>query len=274
MIARSRELISRELEEGTGASIAVEVNDAGLRSSLRIWFSDLEEQRGPIAELRPHGLKGHRVELAFGKFSAPILGQIARATSEDIQLARALVASIGPAAQVEVHEQHLTDWLVRDGRFRLAATIRHEDSPDTDAAITQTCREVIVPIMAAMAELIGYDPIDDIAIYDAPAAEGAILQSVILRRERNPRNRLLSVRIHGNCCKACRIDPRSLYGEAGSIIEVHHLEPLANLSAPRTYNPRTDLVPLCPNCHRAIHTRRPIPYTLEELQSFMEGPHD
>jgi 5-methylcytosine-specific restriction protein A len=274
MIARSRELILRELEEGTGASIAVEVNDAGLRSALRIWFSDLEEQRGPIAELRPHGLKGHRVELAFGRFSAPILSQIATAKPEDIQLARALVSSIGSSARVEFEDQLPTDWLVRDGRFRITATIRHEDSPDTDAAITQTCREVIVPIMAAMAELIGYDPIEDIAIYDAPAAEGAILQSVVLRRERNPRNRLLCVRIHGYCCKACRIDPRSSYGEAGSIIEVHHLEPLANLSAPRTYDPRTDLVPLCPNCHRAVHTRRPIPYALEELQSFMEEPHD
>jgi 5-methylcytosine-specific restriction protein A len=274
MIARSRELILRELEEGTGASIAVEVNDAGLRSALRIWFSDLEEQRGPIAELRPHGLKSHRVELAFGRFSAPILSQIATAKPEDIQLARALVSSIGSIARVEFEDQLPTDWLVRDGRFRITATIRHEDSPDTDAAITQTCREVIVPIMAAMAELIGYDPIEDIAIYDAPAAEGAILQSVVLRRERNPRNRLLCVRIHGNRCKACRIDPRSLYGEAGSIIEVHHLEPVANLSAPRTYDPRTDLVPLCPNCHRAVHTRRPIPYTLEELQKFMEVPHD
>jgi len=274
MIARSQELILRELEEGTGASIAVEVNDAGLRSALRIWFSDLEEQRGPIAELRPHGLKGHRVELAFGRFSAPILSQIASAKPEDIQLARALVSSIGSNARVEFEDQLTTDWLVRDGRFRITATIRHGDSPDTDAAITQTCREVIVPIMAAMAELIGYDPIEDIAIYDAPAAEGAILQSVVLRRERNPRNRLLCVRIHGNCCKACHIDPRSSYGEAGSIIEVHHLEPLANVSAPRTYDPRTDLVPLCPNCHRAVHTRRPIPYTLDELQSFMEEPHD
>jgi 5-methylcytosine-specific restriction protein A len=125
-----------------------------------------------------------------------------------------------------------------------------------------------------MAELIGYDSIEDVANPYAPEAEGAILQSVVLRRERNPRNRLLCLRIHGNCCKACRLKPGSVYGEAGSIIEVHHLEPLANLSVPRTYDPQTHLVPLCPNCHRAVHTRRPVPYTLAELQSFMEFPHD
>lgn len=274
MIARSKELILRELEEGTGASIAVEVNDTGLRSALRIWFSDLDEQRGTIAELRPHGLKGHRVDLALGKFSAPILEQIARATPEDIQLARALVASIGPKAKVEIRSQQLTDWIVRDGHFRMVATIRHEDSADTDAAITQTCREIIVPMMAAMAELIGYDPVEEVANFDALQAEGAILHSVVVRRERNPRNRLLCVRTHGSRCKACHVEPRSIYGEAGTIIEVHHLEPLANLAAPRTYDPRTDLVPLCPNCHRAVHTRRPVPYTLEELASFMEVSND
>jgi len=274
MIARSRELILRELEYGTGASIAVDVGDAGLRSALKIWFSDLEEQRGPIAELRPHGLKGHRVDLTFGKFSAPILSQIATAKTEDIQLARALVASIGSAARVAVQDQLPTDWLVRDGRFRITATIRHEKSPDSDTAITQTCRQVIVPIMAAMAELIGYDAVKDVTMHDAPAAEGAILQSPVNRRERNPRNRLLCVRIHGNCCKACRMEPPALYGEAGSIIEVHHLEPLANLNAPRAYDPCKDLVPLCPNCHRAVHTRRPLPYSIEELQALMEVRHD
>ncbi len=271
MIGCSRELILRELEEGTGASIAVEVDDTGLRSALRIWFADLEEQRGPIAELRPHGLKGHRVELSFGRFSGPILEQISRATPEDIQLAQALVESIGSSARVEVLDQLLTDWHVRDGRFRMVATIRHDEPPDTDAAITLTCRDVIVPIMASMAELIGYDPVDDIALYDAPVMEGAILQSVVRRRERNPRNRLLCVRVHGDRCKVCSIEPRAVYREAGSIIEVHHLEPLASLNAPRHYDPRSDLVPLCPNCHRAVHTRLPVPYTPEDLKHLMES---
>lgn len=274
MIVHSRGLILRELEEGTGASIAVDIINTGLRSALKIWFSDLEEQRGPVAELRPHGLKGHQVELRLGNFAAPLLDQIAKATPEDIQLARALVASIGSSARVEIEGQQLTDWLVRDGQFRMTATNRHEGSPNTDLAITHTCREVIVPIMAAMAELIGYDPVDDAVLHEDPPEEGAIHETVIIRRERNPRNRLLCIRLHGNSCKACGFKPCSIYGEAGSIIEVHHLEPLANLSAPKRYDPRTDLVPLCPNCHRAVHTRHPVPYTLEELHSIMAISHD
>jgi 5-methylcytosine-specific restriction protein A len=47
---------------------------------------------------------------------------------------------------------------------------------------------------------------------------------------------------------------------------VHHLEPVASLDVPRVYNPATDLIPLCPNCHRAVHSRAPVPYQPEELK--------
>jgi 5-methylcytosine-specific restriction protein A len=128
--------------------------------------------------------------------------------------------------------------------------------------------------MAAMAELIGYDMLDERVADEAPAFEGAVLQSVVNRRERNPRNRLLCIRIHGEKCKSCGLDPKKKYGAAGSIIEVHHLEPLATLVEARPYDPRKDLVPLCPSCHRAAHTRRPIPFSLNELVELMGGCND
>ena len=133
------------------------------------------------------------------------------------------------------------------------------------------CREAIVPLMAAMAELIGYDVIDE-EDSEAHACEGAILVSTIRRRERNPRNRLLCIRLHGEKCACCGMEPRSVYGEAGGIIEVHHLEALSLLAAPRPYDPAIDLAPLCPNCHRAVHTRRPMPFSLAELRALM-SPH-
>ncbi|WP_027155584.1 HNH endonuclease [Mesorhizobium sp. WSM2561] len=269
MIGRKKDLIRKELEEGTGAAIAVAVDESGLRSGLRIWFADLEEKHGPVAELRPHGLRGHRVELAFGKFSGAILTQIRQAQAEDIQLARALVSSINSEARIEIPGQDLAEWAIDNGNFRMTATIRHEAQPD-DAAVSVTCREVIVPMMAALAELIGYDVITEEATDETPAYEGATLLSVVRRRERNPRNRLLCIRIHGEKCTACGLEPRLRYGIAGAIIEVHHLEPLASLATPRPYDPANDLVPLCPNCHRAIHTRRPIPFSIDDLKA-MKG---
>ena len=266
MISGKKDIIRAELEEGTGAAITTAVDHRGLRSGLRIWFSDLDDKHGPVAEIRPYGLKGYRVDLSFGNFSGEIIGQIHKAAPEDVQLARALVASIRPDIQIEISGQHLPEWTVMNGAFRMTAKIRDQDNPHADAVVIATCRDVIVPMMAAMAELIGYDVIEEPAVDEVLAFEGAILQSVVQRRERNPRNRLLCIRIHGEKCAACGLEPKLKYGSAGSIIEVHHLEPLALQVAPRPYDPHSDLVPLCPSCHRAVHTRHPIPLSIEELK--------
>ncbi|MEI4488851.1 HNH endonuclease [Frigidibacter sp. MR17.14] len=274
MLISRRELIARELAEGTGATIAVGFLDGGLRRGLRIWFDDLDDKHGPVAELRPYGLKSHQVQLAFGPFSARVLATIRAAEAEDIQLARSLVRSVARIAEVAVTGQHLTDWTVADARFGISATFRHHTiNPDTDEAVIMTCREVLVPLMAAMAELIGYDVVEDATEADHPAVEGALSRATVNRRERNPRNRLLCLRIHGLKCRICGTDPKVVYGSAGGIIEVHHLEPVAMLHEPRPYDPEVDLVPLCPNCHRAVHTRRPWPYSPEELMLMMGIHH-
>lgn len=271
MISDKRTLILRELVEGTGAAMDAVVAHTGLRSGIRIWFGDLDEKHGPLAELHPFGLKGYRVTLSFGIFSGAVLAQIAQASAEDVQLARALVESIKRDVDIEISGQSLNEWSVKNGSFRMIATIRNREAPLNDAVVLEICRDVIVPMMGAMAELIGYDVIDEKVDDETPAVEGAILQSTIRRRERNPRNRLLCIRIHGEKCIVCGTEPRRAYGTAGGIIEVHHLEPLAVLDVPRPYDPRSDLVPLCPSCHRAIHTRGSTPLTVPELKGLMEA---
>lgn len=271
MIVSKREMIRVELEAGTGAAIAAVAHEYGLRSGLRIWFADLDQKHGPVAELRPYGLKGYRVDLFFGDFSGGVIDQIKIASPEDVQLARALIGSIRADIKVEIQGQTLHDWRVTNGAFRIAVKIRDQENPHTDAAVIAICREVIVPMMAAMAELIGYDVIAEPFDDDVPAFDGAILRSVVHRRERNPRNRLLCLRVHGEKCAACGLEPKLMYGPAGSIIEVHHLEPLALLAEPRPYDPRKDLVPLCPSCHSAVHTRRPVPIAIEELKTLIEA---
>jgi 5-methylcytosine-specific restriction protein A len=266
MLSAKREMIAEEIAIGTGADIAVRTLEFGRRKGLCIWFNDLEEKSGPVAELKPHGLRSHSVKVSFGPFSGGVLAQIATADIEDIHLARSLVKSATGAAEIEVKEQTLDDWLVEDGAFEISAEFRHlACHPDSDEAIARTCSEVIVPLMAALAELIGYDTVEDPLVADPPDVEGALSHEIVCKRERNPRNRLLCLRIHGHVCKACGFEPTSLYGAAGNIIEVHHLEPVSMLIEPRAYDPETDLVPLCPNCHRAVHSRRPWPLSLEEL---------
>lgn len=272
MISDRQDIIRMELEAGTGAAIGMAVDQSGTRTGLRLWFADLDERHGPVAELRPYGIRGYRVALGFGKFAGEVVRQIQAAGAEDVGLARALVASISPAVDLQISGHGRDDWHVDSGAFKITATARGLPD-DQDQAVAKVCQDVIVPLMAAMAELIGYDVIEEEEDEDrAHAHEGAILISTIRRRERNPRNRLLCIRLHGEKCACCGIEPRSVYGEAGSIIEVHHLEALSLLAVPRAYDPAIDLAPLCPNCHRAVHTRRPIPFSLSELQALMP-PH-
>lgn len=275
MLTKHKVLIAHELAEGTGATIAVRPANSGLLQGLLIWFDDLGQLHGPIAELKPHGLLAHRVKLSFGSFSANVITQIRRAGSEEILLSRALVRSVAKVAELCISaEQSLDNWAVSDASFEIIATYRPGDlNLYRDEAVVRTCREVIIPLMGAMAELIGYEVIENPAESNEPEAEGGLTRALVSRRERNPRNRLLCLRIHGYVCKVCGTDPRNLYGEAGGIIEVHHLEPVSLLTKPRPYNPETDLIPVCPNCHRAMHTRRPWPWSPDEVRSLMGTTH-
>ena len=83
--------------------------------------------------------------------------------------------------------------------------------------------------------------------------------------ERSRVNRALCLKWHGFSCKACGLNMESIYGPLGTgVIHVHHLEPVSKLGVSTRINPRTDLVPLCPNCHVIIHRKNP-PLTLDEL---------
>jgi 5-methylcytosine-specific restriction protein A len=272
MLAAKQALILREVEEGTGAAIGLEEDRSGMQSGLRLWFSDLPRAHSPLVNLQPVGLKRFRLTLTFGNFAADTIAQMSRADAEEVQLARALVASVADCASVGFSgNQTLDDWRIIDGRFWLTAEKRDISERFEDDALIATCRELVIPILAAMAELYGYDPIEP-SVEPTGEVEGDISIAVIRRRERNPRNRLLALRIHGEVCKVCGHDPLRQYPDLRSTIEVHHIQPLSSLSAPRVYNPSEDLIPLCPNCHRAAHTRRPLPWSLDELKAMLR--HD
>jgi 5-methylcytosine-specific restriction protein A len=168
---------------------------------------------------------------------------------------------------VEVPGQTLEAWELNGAGFSIVAEKRGISGRFDEETLVGTCRDMVIPMLAAMAELYGYDPVEEPEELQAEALlEGAVRVSLVKRRERNPRNRLLCLRIHGTSCKVCGLNPEAVYGDAGSIIEVHHIQPLSSGEGARPYDPATDLIPLCPNCHRAAHTRRPLPLSPGELR--------
>jgi len=252
------------LEAGTGAEVAVRIDPSGPRTGLEAWFADFGPGGGPLVTIHPSGLRRHRISVGFGRFARPCIEQMAAAPAERLTTARALLARAAEAGDCRIApDQSVTDWSVTGADFGIEVLLRNVETPSGEAAIVHTAETVMVPVMAAMAELIGYEDAEP-EDYDE---EGRVTESLVRRRERSARNRLLCLSIHGPRCAACGLEPRALYGDAGEILEVHHLEPVSALAAPRIYDPAKDLVPLCPSCHRAVHTRRPVPWTVDDIRA-------
>ena len=84
--------------------------------------------------------------------------------------------------------------------------------------------------------------------------EGDIKTAIRCFRSRSSTARSVCIKSMGSRCFACGFDFGIIYGpECDGYIEVHHREMVSTRDGPYTINPLTDLVPLCPNCHRALH---------------------
>ena len=100
--------------------------------------------------------------------------------------------------------------------------------------------------------------------------EGAEVVSESVRYERSRINRARCIAFHGARCAACGFEFGKTYGPfADGFIEVHHIVPVSTYGEERRVCPETDLIPLCPNCHRAVHLSNP-PLDFAVLKSEIE----
>ncbi len=109
----------------------------------------------------------------------------------------------------------------------------------------------------------------DIESPHQPISEGKEKTRIQTYLERNPRLRKQAIKIHGTRCVVCSFNFSDKYGKFGEgYIEIHHLTPHSSLKGIRTVDPKTDLVPVCSNCHRMIHKPDPM-LTIEELRKII-----
>lgn len=82
-------------------------------------------------------------------------------------------------------------------------------------------------------------------------------QSVYVNRyERDQKAREACIRKFGAVCYICGFDFCKVYGNfAKNVIHVHHKIPLSEIGKKYKVDPVRDLIPLCPNCHTAIHLK-------------------
>lgn len=87
--------------------------------------------------------------------------------------------------------------------------------------------------------------------------EGKKSQVLTNRYERNPLNRQICLEENGYICKICGFDFENMYGEIGHhFIHVHHVTPVSKMGGEYILNPKKDLIPVCPNCHAMLHSKK------------------
>lgn len=96
--------------------------------------------------------------------------------------------------------------------------------------------------------------------------EGAKTRIAINAYERNIEARSKCIDHYGPKCQVCGMSFKEAYGpEFERIIHVHHLRKISEIGESYVVNPISDLRPVCPNCHAAIHNNKE-PFTIEEIK--------
>ena len=90
-----------------------------------------------------------------------------------------------------------------------------------------------------------------------------IIQTVY---ERNKKARKRCLEHYGYSCRVCNFNFEEIFGEVGKgFIHVHHIRQLSSIGLEHTVDPIKDLIPVCPNCHCMIHSKRPA-FTIEAIK--------
>ena len=101
-------------------------------------------------------------------------------------------------------------------------------------------------------------------------SEGKRIEYYTSKYERSKANRDKAVSIHGTKCFGCGFDFEKSYGKRGKgYIEIHHIKPLYEFETEVIIDPKTDLVPVCSNCHRMIHRKKGDVLTMEDLKQLV-----
>lgn len=86
------------------------------------------------------------------------------------------------------------------------------------------------------------------------------------RYERNPEARKRCLKHYGYFCRVCEFNFEQNFGEVGKgFIHVHHINQISEIGKEYEVDPIKDLIPVCPNCHAMIHSKRPA-YTIDEIK--------
>jgi putative restriction endonuclease len=101
--------------------------------------------------------------------------------------------------------------------------------------------------------------------------EGKQIRYYVTKYERIRSYRDAALKIHGYNCAVCDINFKEVYGDLGEgYIHIHHTKPLFSLEEVTVPDPKTDLVPVCPNCHAMLHRKKGFITSIEDLRKIIK----
>jgi 5-methylcytosine-specific restriction enzyme A len=225
------------------------------------------------------GWRSLEVSFVPGSFAGDFIGLMGESGPDSRNCSAAVLAKCiedGASVSLKINGQTrnprvTSEWDAQWSRFELALRRGQLELGDGDADFSKIAiwtQKVAAAIVALLP--LEQDEIPEENLYSG-FSEGAQTRIEVNRYERDRRNRAAALAIHGHACLACTSDLGDRYGSAAvGLIEVHHLTPVSKLGKDYHLNPATDLVPLCPNCHRVAHRQDP-PFTIAELRAMMAG---
>ncbi len=100
--------------------------------------------------------------------------------------------------------------------------------------------------------------------------EGKSKEVTQTRYERNPQARKTCLKHLGYSCQICEFNFEKTFGDIGKgFIHVHHINAIAGIGKEYEIDPKKDLIPVCPNCHAMIHSKRPA-FTVDEIKAIIK----
>jgi 5-methylcytosine-specific restriction protein A len=101
--------------------------------------------------------------------------------------------------------------------------------------------------------------------------EGKSKDIIQTRYERNPEARKRCLSHYGFSCVICNFNFEDHFGEIGKgFIHVHHINQISEIGEEYEIDPIKDLIPVCPNCHAMIHSKRPA-FNIKEIKEIRKS---
>jgi 5-methylcytosine-specific restriction protein A len=236
---------------------------------IEIRLSDLPRNEGFVLILQKHWRR-ITCETRLEQFAGPLLKAIQESSLEDKKSFANLFHAFSKSSHITLLVNHfgipINDFengCTKITKFQILGELKNIDFSELEEEVlTQICSEVVWQILCLMMVFLQKRISDDYL----SSKEGEETLKTVKEYERNPIYRDIVMALRGTACTVCEMQYEDKYGAYGkNFIEIHHLTPASTLKHGYKFNPLTDLVPVCSNCHAIIH-RKKKPYTISDMR--------